>query len=56
MFATAAVEDWELRHIDVEQAYLQADIDEDAYIELPEEYCTFSNVVGPPRTALYELV
>ena len=36
VLATAAVKNWELRHIEVEQAYLQADIDEEIYIELPD--------------------
>ena len=56
VLATAAVEDWELRHIDVEQAYLQADIDEEIYIELPEEYRAFPNAVGLLRKAIYGLV
>lgn len=45
VFANAAVEDWELRHTDVKQAYLQIDIDEEVYIELPENYRAFSNTV-----------
>lgn len=36
--ATAAVEDRELRHVDVEQARVRAVVDEEIYIELPEEY------------------
>ena len=43
VLATAAVKNWELQHIDVEQAYLQADIDEEIYIELPEDYRAFPN-------------
>ena len=46
VLATAAVKDCELRQIDVEQAYLQAGIDEEIYIELPEDYRTFQNAVG----------
>ena len=41
VLATAAMKNWELRHIDGEQAYLQADIDEEIYIELPEDYTRF---------------
>ena len=43
VLTTAAVKNWELQHIDVEQAYLQADIDEEIYIELPEDYRAFPN-------------
>ena len=53
--ATAAVKTWELRHINVEQAYFQADIEE-IYIELPEEYRAFPTAVGLLRRAVYELV
>lgn len=38
VLAIAAVEDWELRHLDVEQAFLETDIDKEIYTELPEEY------------------
>ncbi|CAM9899858.1 unnamed protein product, partial [Ascophyllum nodosum] len=54
--ATAAVKNWELRHIDVEQAYLQADIDEEIYIKLPKDYRAFPNAVGLLRKAIYGLV
>ena len=53
VLATAAVKNWELRHIDVEQAYLQADIDKAIYIELPEDYRAFPNAVDFPRKAIY---
>ena len=56
VLATAAMKNWELRHIDVEQAYLQADIDEEFYIELPEDYRAFPNAVGFLRKAIYGLV
>lgn len=45
VFATPAAEDWE--------AYLEADIDEEIYIKLPEEYHAFSNTVGMLRKAIY---
>ena len=53
---TAVVKDRELRHIDVEQVYLQADIDEEIYIELPEEYRASPNAVGLLRKTIYGLV
>ena len=56
VLATAAVKNWELRHIDVEQAYLQADIDEEIYIELPEDYRAFPNAVALLKKAIYGLV
>ncbi|CAN0470711.1 unnamed protein product [Ascophyllum nodosum] len=37
VLTTATVKNWGLRPIDVEQAYLQANIVEEIYIELPEE-------------------
>ena len=43
-------------HIDVEQAYLQADIDEDIYIKVPEDYHAFPNAVGMLRKAIYRFV
>ena len=56
VLATAAVRDRKLRHIDVEQEYLQADIDEEIYIDLPEDYRAFPNAVGLLRKAIYGLV
>ena len=56
VLATAAVKGWELRHIDVEQAYLQADIDGKIYIEVPEDYRAFPNAVGLLRKEIYRLV
>ena len=56
VLATAAVKDWELRHIDVEQAHLQADIDVEIYIELPEDYRAFSNAAGLLKKSIYGLV
>ena len=54
--ATVAVDDWELRYIDVEQAYLQADIDEEMYTELPKDYHVFPKSVGLLRKVTYGLV
>ena len=56
VLATAAVKNLEFRYIDVEQAYLQVDIDEDIYIELPEEYRPFPNAVGLLRNTIYAMV
>ena len=53
--ATAAVMAIKLRHIDVEQAYLLADVDIEIYIELPEEYREFPDVVGKLNKAIYGL-
>ena len=35
---TTAAKDGQLRHFDAEQAYFNVDIDEEIYIEIPEEY------------------
>ena len=34
----ATVKDWELRQLDVDMAYLEANVKEELYIELPENY------------------
>ena len=39
--AMAAAKDGELRYFDAEQAFLKADIDEEIYIEIPEEFQEF---------------
>ena len=38
VFGIAAVKDWELRQLDVDMAYLEANVSEELYIELPENY------------------
>ena len=38
LLAMVATKDGELRHFDAEQAFLKADIDEEIYIEIPEEF------------------
>ena len=38
LLAMAAAKDGEMRHFDAEQASLKADIDEEIYIEIPEEF------------------
>ena len=56
VLASAAVKNWKLRYINVEQAHLQADIDEEIYIELPEDNRAFPNTIGLLRKAIYGLV
>ena len=56
VIAAAAVKNWEFLYIDVEQAYLQVDIDEEIYIELHEEYRPFPNTVGLLRNTIYGMV
>ncbi|CAM9723564.1 unnamed protein product [Ascophyllum nodosum] len=54
--AMAAAKDGELRHFDPEQAFLEADIDEEIYTEIPEEFQEFLGAVGWLNTAIYGLV
>ena len=56
LLAMAAAKDGELRHFDAEQAFLKADIDEEIYIEIPEEFQEFPGAVGRLNKAVYELV
>lgn len=56
VLTTAAVKDWKLRHVDVEQACLQAEIDKDMHVEIAEDYRAFPNALGMLRKAIYGLV
>ena len=56
LLAMAAAKDAELRHFDAEQAFLKADIDEEIYIEIPEEFQEFPGAVGRLNKAIYGLV
>ena len=56
LLVTAAAKDGELRHFDAEQAFLKADIDEELYIEIPEEFQKFPGAVGRLNKAIYGLV
>ena len=56
ILAMAAAKDGELRHFDAEQTFLKADIDEQIYIEIPEEFQEFPEVVGRLNKAIYGLV
>jgi hypothetical protein len=38
LFAIAAREDWELHQVDVKDAYLQGDLDEEVYMRVPEGF------------------
>ena len=52
----AAAKDGELRYFDAEQAFLKADIDEEIYIEIPEEFHEFYGAVGRLNKSIYGLV
>ena len=56
LLAMAAAKDGKLRHFDAEQAFLKADIDEEIYIEIPEEFQEFPGAVGRLNKAIYGLV
>ena len=51
--AMAAAKDEELCHFDAEQAFLKAGIDEEIYIEIPEEFQKFPGAVGRLNKAIY---
>ena len=42
----AAVKDWELRQLDVDMAYLETNVKEELYIELPEDHRNSCDQVG----------
>ena len=52
----AVAEDGELRHFDEEQVFLKANIDEEIYIEIPEEYQKFPGAVGLLNKSIYALI
>ncbi|CAN0447625.1 unnamed protein product, partial [Ascophyllum nodosum] len=56
LLAMAAAKDGELRHFDAEQAFLKADIDEEIYIEIPEEFQEFWGAMGRLNKAISGLV
>ena len=56
ILAMAAAKDEELRHFNAEQAFLKADIDEEIYIEIPEEFQEFRGAVRRLNKAIYGLV
>ena len=52
----AAVKDWELRQLNVDMAYLEANEKEELYIELPENYRNSCDQVGRLQKAMNGLV
>lgn len=55
MPATPTVETWELRHRDVQQAFLKANIDEEIHIDLSEDYQKFPGAVRTLNKSIYGL-
>ena len=56
LVTAAAAKDGELRHFDAEKAFLKADVDEEIYIEIPEEFQEFPGAVELLNKAIYGLV
>ncbi|CAN0393819.1 unnamed protein product, partial [Ascophyllum nodosum] len=54
VLGTAAVKDGELRQLDVNMAYLEANVKEELYIELPEDYRNSCDQVGRLQKVMYE--
>ena len=54
--ALMALLDWERRQLNVEMAYLQADMEEELYIELPEGYQSSRTQAGMLQKAIYGLI
>ncbi|CAM9645817.1 unnamed protein product [Ascophyllum nodosum] len=52
----AAVKDWELRQLGIDMAYLEANVKEELYIDLPKDYRNFCDQVGRLQKAMYGLV
>ena len=44
--AVMALLDWERRQLDVEMAFLEADVTEELYVELPDGYRDSPNQAG----------
>ena len=56
LLAMAAAKDGELCHFDAEQAFFKADIDEEIYIEILEEFQEFPGAVGRLNKSIYGLL
>ena len=56
VLGTAAVKDGELRQLDVNMAYLEANVKEELYIELPEDYRNSCDQVGRLQKVMYGLL
>ena len=54
--AVMALLDWEGRQLDVEMAFLEADVTEELYVELPDGYRDSPNQVGRRQKAMYGLM
>ena len=54
--AVMALLDWEGRQLDVEMAFLEADVTEELYVELPDGYRDSPNQVGRLKKAMYGLM
>ena len=54
--AVMALLDWRGRQLDVEMAFLEADVTEELYVELPDGYCDWPNQVGRLQEAMYGLM
>ena len=56
LLAMIAAKEGELHHFDAEQEFLKADIDEEIYVEIPEEFQEFPGAEGRLNKAIYGLV
>ena len=54
--AAMALLDWEGRQLDVEMAFLEADVTEELYVELPAGYRDSPNQVGRLQKTMYGLI
>ncbi|CAN0453591.1 unnamed protein product, partial [Ascophyllum nodosum] len=54
--AVMALLDWEGRQLDVEMAFLEADVTEELYVKLPDGYRDSPNQVGRLQKAMYGLM
>ena len=48
--------DWDGRQVDVEMAFLEADVTEELYVELPDGHRDSQNQVGRLQTIMYGLM
>ena len=56
VLAVMALLDWEGRQLDVVMAFLEADVSEELYVELPDGYRDSPNQVGRLQKAMYVLM
>ena len=55
LLTLAALEDWEIQALDIKQAFLYEQLDEEIYMEQPEGFITNKTKVWRLRRALYGL-